>query len=65
MATPQTILSLTPLALANLLASAGSKKVTEEAVNELFRQGAPRNPDGTVDILKFTAWMEGKRNGRL
>lgn len=65
MSAPKSILSLTPPALANLLAGAGSRKATESAVQEMLKEGAPCNPDGTIDILKFCAWMEGRNNGRL
>ena len=46
--------------IAELLRKAGSLSASQEAVQAMIDLGAPAD-----DIVKFTAWMEGKLNGSL
>lgn len=46
--------------LAELLRKAGSLSASPESVQAMIDLGAPAD-----DIVKFTAWMEGKLNGSL
>ena len=45
------------------LKAAGSRTITEETVAADLADGAPSNPDGTVDMLKYAAWILMKENG--
>ena len=45
------------------LKAAGSRTITEETVAADIADGAPSNPDGTVDMLKYAAWILMKENG--
>ena len=49
--------------LAEILAKVGRRRITTEAIKEDLRDGAPRNPDGTIDLVQYTAWLckEDKR----
>ncbi len=54
------------LKIADLVAAlkaAGSRTITEETVAADLAGGAPSNPDGTVDMLKYAAWILMKENG--
>lgn len=46
--------------LAELLRKAGSLSASPEAVQSMIDLGAPAD-----DIVKFTAWLEGKLNGSI
>ena len=61
----KSIESLTPETLADLLHKSGSRTATQETVRAMIAAGAPTNPDGTISFVKFTAWLEGKNNGKL
>lgn len=61
----QTLRAMTTAALVELLQKSGSKKATLESVNRLLQEGAPLNADGTVDLIRFMAYLEGRRNGKL
>jgi hypothetical protein len=51
--------------LADLLAKSGSRKANLATIRQFLDEGAPTNEDGTVDLVKFTAFLEGRRNGKL
>ena len=51
------IVSLTPAELAKILAAAGKRRVTPEMVQADIKAGAPANPDGTVNLIHYTAWL--------
>jgi hypothetical protein len=48
---------LSPDDLARLLAAAGSKHGTAATVDADIAAGAPTNPDGTVNLVSYTAWL--------
>ena len=49
--------SLSAAELAELLRKAGSSSVSMERISRLLESGAPSNPDGTIDLVHFSAWM--------
>lgn len=53
-------LSPTAMALADaakLLSAVGSLKVTESMLREDLGLGAPVNPDGTINLVHYAAWL--------
>jgi len=56
--------SLTPAELAKLLAAAGSEHAAEKTIAAHIKQGAPSNPDGSLNFLHYTAWMLKELNAR-
>jgi hypothetical protein len=48
---------LSPDDLARLLAAAGSKHGTATTVAADIDAGAPTNPDGTVNLVQYAAWL--------
>lgn len=54
--------SIDPAALsiadaARLLTKAGGRLVAEAALQRDVDAGAPTNPDGTINLVNFTAWL--------
>ena len=62
---PPTLRKLDIASLADLLAKSGSRKANVQTIQQFLAEGAPLNDDGTVDLVKFTAFLEGRRNGKL
>ena len=48
---------LQPQQLVMLLMKAGSKLATLSAIEKNFAAGAPRNGDGTIHLMHYTAWL--------
>jgi hypothetical protein len=47
-----------PLAMAAaLLSKAGPKPVTVEMLESTIGVGAPQNPDGTLNLIHYAAWL--------
>ena len=44
-------------ALVEVLRRAGSRLITAETVTADFEAGAPRNDDGTINLIDFAAWL--------
>jgi len=65
MTDPLKITALQPETLVRLLKQAGSRLVSLEALRADFETGAPRNPDGTVNLIEYAAWLakESEDNG--
>jgi hypothetical protein len=42
---------------AKLLTAVGGSAVTEEMLHEDVGLGAPSNPDGTLNIVHYAAWL--------
>jgi len=40
-----------------VLRKAGSRHLSEEALRRDIAAGAPANPDGTVNLLHYAAWL--------
>jgi len=49
--------ALQPEMLVNILRRAGSRLISAETLAADFEAGAPRNQDGTVNIIEFAAWL--------
>ena len=43
--------------LVNILKGAGSRLISAELLAADFEAGAPRNEDGTVNLVEFAAWI--------
>ncbi|MDD5699418.1 MAG: hypothetical protein PHH77_12460 [Victivallaceae bacterium] len=61
-------IKLTALSVPNLvklLKRSGCRSVSEETVREDIANGAPVNPDGTINLIFYTAWLikEASDNG--
>jgi hypothetical protein len=39
------------------LTDSGWKPVSAEMVRDCLEEGAPQNPDGSIDFLLFTGWL--------
>ena len=56
---------LLPTDLAKVLSSAGSRLITPQQIEADIAAGAPRNADGSVNLLTYTAWLAREsRDGR-
>ena len=49
--------ALQPDMLVNLLKGAGSRLISAELLTADFAAGAPRNEDGTINLVEFAAWI--------
>lgn len=55
--------ALTRKELANILKRAGSTTVDEASLSADIERGAPVNPDGTMSLVEYAAWL-AKEDGR-
>jgi hypothetical protein len=58
---------INPLAIpipdaAKLLSSAGGRLIRAEQIEADIAAGAPRNPDGTLNLLAYAAWILKERD---
>jgi len=42
---------------ARILTASGGRPVTREMIEADVQDGAPVNPDGTVNLIQYTAWL--------
>ena len=49
--------ALQPEMLVNILKQAGSRQISAEKLAADFAAGAPKNEDGTVNLVEFAAWL--------
>ena len=49
--------ALSPLDLARLLNKAGAPGLSEEQISFDLASGAPANPNGTINLVHYTAWL--------
>ena len=49
--------ALQPEMLINILRRAGSRLISAETLAADFEAGAPKNEDGTVNLIEFAAWL--------
>ena len=49
--------ALQPEMLVNILRRAGSRLISAETLAADFEAGAPRNEDGTVNLIEYAAWL--------
>lgn len=47
--------------LARLLSDAGEQPVTVAMLRADVTAGAPTNPDGTIDLVRYVAWLLARR----
>jgi hypothetical protein len=40
-----------------VLAAAGGRTITSDVVNEDLAHGVPTNPDGTLNLVHYAAWL--------
>jgi len=46
--------------LARILSAFGGRPVTVEMLEMDIEDGAPTNPDGTINLVNYAAWMVGE-----
>ena len=51
------ITALQPEVLVRLLKQAGSRTASPEMIAEDLASGAPQNPDGTINLVEYAAWL--------
>lgn len=51
------VTQLTIQELVQLLKSAGSASITEEAIYSNLEQGLPTNSNNTINLITYTAWL--------
>ena len=56
--------SLTVEHMSRLLTMVGGRPVSEEMVRKDIDAGAPVNPDGTVNLVHYAAWLVKKEAAR-
>lgn len=49
---------------ARLLTKAGGRIVTEGTLRADIDAGAPTNPDGTLNLVRYAAWLVKEMTGR-
>ena len=49
--------ALPPEMLINILKQAGSRLISAEKLAADFAAGAPKNEDGTINLIEFAAWI--------
>jgi len=50
-------MSLTPAQAAKVLSAAAGRRIGEELIREDIEDGAPVNPDGTINLVHYAAWL--------
>ena len=56
--------ALPPELLVRLLKQAGSRMISAETLAADFEAGAPKNQDGTVNLIEYAAWLaKGDEDG--
>lgn len=61
--TTETPLQITALSLDNavkLLSRMGARRMTVEVLKHDIEAGAPTNPDGSINLLSYGAWVVGR-----
>jgi len=57
---PETGLRITALTIdqtAKILSSAGGRRISDQMIRSDIEAGAPTNPDGTINLVNYTAWI--------
>jgi hypothetical protein len=54
---PQRLAALAVGELCRLLERAGGREVSEARVRADLEAGAPANPDGTIHLVHYAAWL--------
>ena len=50
-------MALTIAQAAKVLSAAAGRKIGEDVIREDLAAGAPVNPDGTINLLHYAAWL--------
>lgn len=50
-------MALTIVEAARALSAAGGRSVTPEMIEADVAAGAPTNPDGTINLVRYAAWL--------
>ncbi len=61
--TTPSLTALTVAQMAKVLSAAGGREITEEMVRADIDVGAPVNPDGTLNLVHYTAWLAKEMAG--
>lgn len=59
---PLKLTALKPDVLLKLLRQAGSRTVSPEQIAGDLASGAPGNPDGTINLIEYAAWLAKEGN---
>lgn len=54
------VAKLKPKQLADLLSQASGTTITEKHIRTDVAAGAPTNEDGTIHLVRYTAWLVGQ-----
>ena len=49
--------ALTVAQMARVLSAAAGRRVTEEMIQADIEAGAPTNADGTLNLVRYAAWL--------
>ena len=49
--------ALVPADAARMLSAVGGRQVTAEQIEADLEAGAPRNPNGTISLVQYAAWL--------
>jgi len=55
--TTPSLTALTVVQAAKVLSAVGGRRITEEMFRADIDAGAPVNPDGTINLLHYAAWL--------
>jgi len=61
--TTPSLTALTATQVAKVLSAAGGRRITEEMIHADIDAGAPVNPDGTLNLVHYTAWLAKEMAG--
>ena len=54
--------ALSAVLLVQILHKAGSRLITEEQLQTDLENGAPKNADGTINLVTYAAWLSRQRS---
>jgi len=54
---PLNPMALTVEQLAQILSATGKRLVSVEMIETDLETGAPKNPDGTINLVNYAAWL--------
>ena len=61
--TTPSLTALTVAQMGKVLSAAGGREMSEEMVHADIDDGAPVNPDGTINLVHYTAWLAKEMAG--
>jgi hypothetical protein len=51
------LVSLSKEQLADLLSKSGGQPITADQIAQQIERGAPANPDGSIHLMNYLAWL--------